>query len=774
MKIIFSIVLILGTLNTLAQPDVIHQWAKSIGSSGIDNSYSIAVDDSGNVYITGFFQDTVDFDPGAGTANLTSTGFDDIFFAKYDNSGSYLWANRIGGIANENFSHSIALDSSGNVYITGYFTGIADFDPGTGTVNLTSTASQDIFFAKYDNSGNYVWAKSIEGSGSGGNTGKCILVDGSGNVYIGGRFWDIVDFDPDTGIANLSSAGSSDIFFAKYDNSGNYLWAKRVGSDMGGDMIYSMAMDGSGNMYITGYFIDTADFNPGVGIADLVSAGDRDIFLAKYDNNGNYIWAKNIGGTTNDYGLSIAVDDSSNPYITGFFENSADFDPSAGTANLIAAGGRDIFLAKYDSGGNYIWANSIGGLSMNEGNGIAIDNDGNIYITGYFEGTADFDPDTGAAKLTSSGFDDILFAKYDNSGNYLWAKGIGSSGSTGDIGNSITVDGFGNVYITGYFSDTSDFDPGPDTSNLISVGSGDIFFAKYSQCNSVASFSQTATMICSGGFVSFTNMSTGANIFEWQEDGIPFSTATDTARIFNTPGTYIISLIADSGTCSDSSGITITVNPTYATALSDTICNGDSILVGGAYQIAQGTYYDSLTTSTGCDSVLTTALTVNSLPTIDLGPDTVICSGCSIMLDAGTGFTNYNWTIGASSQNILVDSAGTYIVEVTDTNGCVSSDTMVINIASGTNQSTISNHQSLFIYPNPTTGRFTLEMNLQVETKLSIKLYHVNGQLIYSEEISNFKGAFEKQLDLSKHSGGIYYVKIVTDKGLIIRKIAYQ
>ncbi|MBN4066110.1 SBBP repeat-containing protein, partial [Candidatus Amoebophilus asiaticus] len=169
-----------------------------------------------------------------------------------------------------------------------------------------------------------------------------------------------------------------------------------------------------------------------------------------------YEWAKGMGDTLSDYGNSIAVDGSGNIYITGNFQGTTDFDPGTGTANLTSAGLWDIFFAKYDSGGNYVWAKGIGGLGWDNGLGLALDDTGNVYITGYFQDTADFDPGAGTVYLTSAGGEDIILAKYDTDGNYVWAKGIGSTND--DFGYGIALDVSGNVYITGYFQDTTDFD----------------------------------------------------------------------------------------------------------------------------------------------------------------------------------------------------------------------------------------------------------------------------------------------------------------------------
>jgi hypothetical protein len=449
-----------------------YQWAKNIGSNSDDYGNSIAVDVSGNCYITGCFQGTADFDPGAGTALLTPVGSMDIFFAKYDANGNYLWAKNIGNGS----GYSIALDSTGNCYITGWFSGIADFDPGAGTALLTSIGNADIFIAKYDANGNYIWAKSIGSTDN--DIGNSIVVDGRGNCYITGYFQGTADFDPGAGTALLTSIGGADIFFAKYDSNGNYFWAKNIGSTSSEEG-YSIALDGLGNCYISGYFSDTTDFDPGIGTAILIPVGCVDIFFAKYDANGNYLWAKNISTASTNYSNRIAIDSIGNCYITGNFGDTTDFDPGVGTALLTPVGSMDIFFAKYNASGNYLWAKNIGGV-IDHGYSIALDSANNCYITGRFQGTADFDPGAGTALLTSVDYSpDIFFAKYDASGNYLWAKDIGSINN--DMGACIALDGMENCYITGYFNGTADFDPNAGTALLTPVGMKDIFFAKYSQ-----------------------------------------------------------------------------------------------------------------------------------------------------------------------------------------------------------------------------------------------------------------------------------------------------
>lgn len=452
------------------------KWAKSFGGSGSDFGYSVKTDGLGNVYTTGYFNGTADFDAGSGTYNLTSNGKADIFVQKMDPSGNFLWAKSFGG-PNDDYGNSIALDGSGNVYITGYFAGTVDFDPGTGISNLTSAGgSYDVFIQKLDPNGNFIWAKSFGGPGD--CRGYSIITDDLGNVITTGSFEGTSDFDPGTGTTNLTSAGGTEIFVQKSDSAGNFLWARSFGG-ISYDFSLSLTTDDSGNVYTTGHFEGTADFDPGTGTFSLKASGIADIFIQKMDASGNFLWAKSFGGTGGDYGHSIAADASGNIFTTGNFQGKVDFDPGTGVANLSSLGNADIFIQKLDPSGNFLWAKSFGGTGADRGNSVFSDASGNVYTTGYFENTADFDPGTGTTNFTSAGKADIFIHKLDPSGNFLWGKSFG--GRNYEYGFSILADASGNVYTTGGFPGTLDFDPGADSVKLTSVGSDDIFVQKIGQ-----------------------------------------------------------------------------------------------------------------------------------------------------------------------------------------------------------------------------------------------------------------------------------------------------
>lgn len=477
-----KILRIICLLLLLAIPEIPYaqftpQWANRFGSTAGDIGYNATTDLNGNVFLTGYFNNAVDFDPGPGTFNLTGTGSNDIFIAKYDANGNFLWAHAFGTASGSDIAEIVSTDAAGNVYLGAVFANTIDFDPGPGTANLTAAGFSSGVLAKYDPNGVFVWAFNIATGGTSG-IGD-IRIDASNNVFITGSFSGTADFDPGAGTANLTAVGNTDAFFAKYDANGNYQFAKSFGSTANDNGV-SITLDGSNNIFISGQFRLTCDFDPGAGVSNITAVGTlNDVFFAKYDPSGNFTWAKSIGSTTNEASAGIVVDASGNLFIAGFFGATADFDPGAGVVNLSPVGGFDLFMARYNSNGDLIWAKQVGStLQDGQASSIAEDGTGGFYIATDFSGTVDADPGSGVQNFTSLGSSDILLAHYDANGNYSGASSFG--GSSTDNPFDISLAGSNQVLVCGFFQGSADFDPGSGNLVLNSAGIFDIFLGKYS------------------------------------------------------------------------------------------------------------------------------------------------------------------------------------------------------------------------------------------------------------------------------------------------------
>jgi hypothetical protein len=474
-SILLFVLFLAEGFSAIAQNDTL-RWARKIDNS---MGHAISIDKSGNVYSIGTFSGTVDFDPGPGIYNLTAS-LGGVYILKLDSSGNFVWAREISGTDFDR-PQAIAVDKWNNVYTLGTFQGTTDFDPGTGTFNLT-TVHQDIFISKLDSTGNFVWARKIGGDQN--NLGTSITTDTSGNIYITGEFSDTVDFDPGSATYDLVSNGGGDIFITELDTGGNLLWVKQIGGfySEGGA---SITLDNYGNIYTAGSFQFTLDFDPGPATNNLSgNAGYTSAFILKLNSLGNFVWAKQFADLGGYYSgvLSMTVDPQLNVYTTGVFQDTMDFDPGTGVYNLISAGGQDIFVSKLDSSGNFVWAARMGSIGSDIGYSIAVDNSGGVYTCGSFAGTVDFDPGSGTYNLTSAGGSqrDIFISKFDSSGNFKWTNQFGSNHN--DEGVSIVLDPKENIYAIGYFNDTVDFDPNSGIYMLV-ASSGNIgsFILKLTQ-----------------------------------------------------------------------------------------------------------------------------------------------------------------------------------------------------------------------------------------------------------------------------------------------------
>jgi gliding motility-associated-like protein len=615
-------------------------WANSMAGNSYDACKAIALDDAGNVYATGYFSTTVDFDAGPGVFNLTSVNAEDAYMAKYDVTGKFIWAKSIGDFRYQ-AGNAITLDANGNIYVTGIFFGTTDFDPGPVIYNLISAGNEDIFVSKFDNTGNFIWAKRFGGPTN--DFSNAIKLDAFGDILFNGYFENTADFDPGTGVFNLVSAGATDIFVCKLSSNGNLLWAQRMGGPSS-DAAFDIEVDGQNNVYSTGFFWSTADFDPGSAVFNLTSASLGDGFILKLNTNGNFINAINLGGNSRVRCISLKLDKTSQLYVTGHFDGEADFDPGNGTALLNSViDDDDVFIGKYNLDFNLVWIKQIEGPSFQKVFDLEVDAADNIYTTGHYNGTADFDPGPAEYKLTAVGDPDIFVMKLKPDGEFVWVAQ--ATGSFFGSGYSLKVDKSNNIYVGGTFEGTKDFDPGPDEMKRTSAGQSEMFIEKLRQCPNSA-ITQTLNI------TSCTAYTLGNKIYD--------STGTYTHFVLNTMGCDSIVIT-----------LNLTINRLINTITAD-ICQGTFYIAGGAPQTKSGIYYDTLKTYTGCDSVIITHLTVREKPKPVLGADRNICEGQTVVLNPGN-FNSYLWQDLSTSQQYAVSQPGTYLVTVSNAFNCKAS-----------------------------------------------------------------------------------------------------
>lgn len=418
-------------------------WGRGISGNGTIWPNSTA-DAAGNVYTAGYFSGSADFDPGANTLSLTALGYNDAFISKLDAAGNYAWVIQLGGTGSDAIN-DVAVDTQGNIYVCGYCTTDVDFDPGPGVINLTGANS---FVAKYDANGNYIWASrsaggialavdknanvyltghSVQSTGNANDTyitklnstgvwqwnkrvggssediAWSIAVDGDDNVIVGGSFLsNVIDIDPGPNVYNLyRQGGGFDVFLIKLNTTGDFVWGGAVTAEYP----YDIKTDAANNIYVTGLFAGTVDFDPGPGTYNLTSATSAsDAFICKLNPAGQLTWAKQLAGASGSFSFAkaMALDNSGNVYTSGYISGTFDMDPgpNTATATSVAAGGP--FVSKLDADGNYIWGKTFGGTAQAQSYSIGVDAAQNVYTTGFFKDTIDLDPGTNSTIITTT------------------------------------------------------------------------------------------------------------------------------------------------------------------------------------------------------------------------------------------------------------------------------------------------------------------------------------------------------------------------------------
>jgi hypothetical protein len=449
------------------------QYAYGFGGPNNDYGNGVVSDGAGGVFMTGSFRDTIDFDPGPGVEGRTSVGSDDIFLVRYDPNGVPVFVHTFGSLVND-FGNAVASDGAGGVVMIGQFQETVDFDPGPGLAELTSKGAYDIVMARYDGEGRLIYAHAIGSPDLDGSTS--VTPDGAGGVFLTGQFRGTVDLDPGPETLTFEPVGGYDLFIARYDAQGDLIFAHTFGSIVL-DAGLAAAPDGNGGVYVTGSYQNFIDIDPGPGVTNLISEGDDDIFLIRFDAEGNLVFGHGFGSASLEVGFGIATDGNGGAFITGRMQEAIDFDPGLDTLLLVSEGAGDIFLAHYDNQGAVVFAHRFGSIANDFGTALAPDGAGGVFMTGSYRGRVDLDAGPGQTEVTSQGSGDTFLARYNGEGDLLFTFNLGGTGF--DRSNDLAPDGAGGVFMTGIFESTVDFDPGAGTTLLTSQGRFDAFVARY-------------------------------------------------------------------------------------------------------------------------------------------------------------------------------------------------------------------------------------------------------------------------------------------------------
>lgn len=443
-------------------------WADGLTGTGSAMGTLAEVLPNGDMIAAGIWGGTVDIDPGPQTNMFTSAGYMDAYFMKLDANGNQLWVKRF-GMAGSEWLSDILVDGAGNIYLSGYLKNTIDFDPGPGTFLINPSGTVEAFLAKYDQNGNFIWAIATENL----NTlqvwsyGDAIEFDPQGNILFSGLFTGTVDFDPGTGNTSLTSipSNSRNGFLATYSPAGGLI---SVVNTVSGAPAWSqhLTLDGAGNQYLAGTFTGTVDLDPGTGVQSATNPNFDDIFIQKLDGSGNLVWARTFGGTGTEKVTDLRVDNNGNVFVVGSFEGQVDMNPGPGTDLHISNGFEDFYLTKLNGNGIFQWSRTLGGTNFDSGDHIEIDPDGKLIVSGYFKDSVDLDPGPGVLQEYSD--ENAMFLNiFDQSGNLTGLKVLNPSGANNAVRPyGLNLNANGTLAVLGTFYGTVDMDPGPGTATL--------------------------------------------------------------------------------------------------------------------------------------------------------------------------------------------------------------------------------------------------------------------------------------------------------------------
>jgi hypothetical protein len=666
-------------------------WATMCGGTGEENDElfgDVGADSQGNVYYSGHTSST-NFPNSVGAWQVTNAGGTmDATLVKFSPSGSRIWATYFGG-SGYDVGSGIAFDDQDNVYFCGS-TASANFPVTTGTY----AGAIDGFAVKMSPAGQRLWATFI-----GANTADeayRLALDANNNLFVAGKV-SSPGFSTTPGAYQTTFGGLEDGFLVKFNSAGVRVYATFVGGSSG-DYPYGLAIGSTGDVYLAGYTQST-NFPVTPGAFQSTFGGSLDGFLMKFNNSGGLVWSTYLGGSGADITFGLAVDAAGNVYGTGqttstnFPVSPGAFQTTYGATNFTA------YLFKFNTSGARQWSTYLGGSTWQRGLDVAVSGAGDLLVTGNTK-SANFPVTTDAHQGTfGGGNDDAFVCKFSPAGAMLYSTFYG--GSNNDFGRGIGQHPNGDFFITGY-TESSNF---PTTSGAFQTtyaGTKDAFVVVFDDCGLITTLLSSVDTVsyCQGSSV-LLDAGPGPTSYLWN------TTATTSSITVSTPGTYYVQ-VTDANNCTSTDTVRVIEIPQPTASISPTsgnLCPGATLTLtgsgGSSYQwyqngaiipgavqptytvTAAGNYTLVASNTPACTDSTPNAVTItaSAAPTPNLGSDTTLCPGATLVIDGGSGMTSYTWCNGATSQSIIIFQPGTYCVTVSDGNGCQGSDSIVVDYA---------------------------------------------------------------------------------------------
>jgi hypothetical protein len=732
-------------------------WATSIGGQQTDTGYDIALDAEGNIIITGSFHDIVDFDPGPEDFKMGSLGQEDIFIVKLNAIGNFTWARRIGGTGRDE-PQSIVVNTNGGIILTGYYSEYADFDPGPNSALQQSFGEEDIFIAAYNALGDYMWAKSIGGTGV--DMARSIDLSSANELTITGSFRNTVDFNPGAGDSILTSMGENDIFILRFHADGEFGWVRRIGgieSDEGAMITTDLA----GNIYSTGHFSNGVNF---LG-TPVPSFSETDMYVLSQSPNGNLRWVQPYGGVGpsggSDRGAAISIHDEY-VYVAGLMTGTSDYQPGNSQILLHSSGNTDVVVQKLKSqNGQMQWLHQLGGSMKDVATSIAVIPHGKVAVAGYFLGIADFSPNIEQQRFVSAGEEDgFLSVILECEPSFASFEMTACGELVFDEQNTFTTSGTYTI-----LKETAE---GCDSvitvvATILTESQASV---TASACDSYTTPSENHTWTESGVYRDTLDAINGCDsivtyflTIHQSHDAVIQTAACDSyidpdGNAITVSGEYEY-LYTTAGGCDSTITLILTIHQSAASDTTIQTCDAYTTPDGSITWPVSGKYTYNAHTVDGCDSIVTINLFITKWDTA-----ITVIDGT---LEAVNQFANFQWVdcannyapiFGENVSSFTPGESGSYAVIIGDAE-CLDTSACYTVIVVGQDEPGIL--RDAVVYPNPTRDYVYLTLPAGIGA-VDISLTDLLGRPLSSTQIIDVTSS---RLELN-YPPGLYLLTVIS------------